>query len=307
MQTADHIEAPTEQPVDDTVEVSPSGVGAPTARSRRLTRVLVGCLAAEAVLVVTALVLWSGSTRPADESSTADATGPVAPVAPVAATADDVEPFLRAWERSIAPDLGSDHDYEATGTLTRSILGRDALYSSAWPDPDRGAEGTPPSVWPYRHRRSGGRTFTRIGDTATIVDPAEGRLTCIERTEGLVCSPDEGGNEAEKGDHDTIAGGDATVATVAAVAQTVRGATSTHRIDAIDANDILAAFPRLPTELDCWEARSLTDGVGQRWGRRAQFCFHGPTGAAVFRRILGTTRLEVLVVDSVSEETNLGP
>lgn len=259
-------------------------------RFEQLGRLLVGCLVAEALVAAIALTVFLGARAEAGNDPTSAVDGSTAAVAvPVPAAPDDSDGFLRAWQRSL------DVDHEATGTLTRTTLGRGALYSSVWPDPNDGDPSRSTATWSYHHVRSGDRRLTRIGDVATVVDPDQGHLTCMEEAESLVCSPVSGSDENDSAH---------------AVEQTVRGATATYRIEAVEAGGIRADFPGLVADVDCWEARSLTDGADHRWGRRAQFCFHEPSGAVGFRRILGSTRVEVLVVDvvdAVAAETNLGP
>lgn len=280
LETADRIEASIEATTPDTAPVPLSDNDAPPYRSawsRRLGRALIGCLVAEAAVGAIALAVLGGAlpaSEPGSETSF-DAVGESPPALPAA---DDTETFLLAWAGSL------EHDHRATGTLTRSVLDRDALVSSSWPDPAVGVEGSAAAVWIYRHARGGGRALTQVGDVATVVDTIEGRRTCLRQSSGFVCTV------AEDPRDDAMA----------AVEQAVEGPDATHRIVAIDSTEVLNDFPGIPTDISCWEARSLTDGVNQRWGRRAQFCFHGPTGAAVFRRVLATTRVEVLTVDSVS-------
>ena len=281
LQTANRIEASTEATTAATAPLPSCESDVPPNRSawsRRLGRALVGCLVAEAAVGAIALAVLGGALA-ASESDLETTFDGVAESPPALPAADDTETFLAAWARSL------EHDHRVTGTLTRSVLGRDALLSSNWPDPAVGVDGSTAAVWIYRHGRSGGRALTQIGDVATVVDPIEGRRTCLRQSSGFVCTDDAGPTD------------DA----MAVVEQAVVGPDATHRIVAIDSIEVLNDFPGIPTDISCWEARSLTDGVDQRWGRRAQFCFHGPTGAAVFRRMLGTTRLEVLIADSVSE------
>ncbi len=89
------------------------------------------------------------------------------------------------------------------------------------------------------------------------------------------------------------------------MARTVTGGDATHRLTVVDPSTI---GPLLATGLapnaECWEARLITQANGHRWGRRAQFCFDRGTGAPLFRRILSETRLEVLIVRSVSAEVD---
>lgn len=292
LETAHRTEVPTQNLTLDTPDPPPSVSDAPSGAATwpaRLGRVLLCCLVAEAAVGAIALAVLAGALaapEPTSGSSLDRAEGPP----PVLDTANDSETFLIAWRRSL------DHDHATIGTLTRSVLDRDTLFTSAWPDPTGdvdpvGDTDDPAStVWLYRHSRLGGRTLTQIGDVATVVDPVEGRRTCLRQGSGFVCTADNGPPGSGAADEP-----------MAEVEQAVVGPTATHRIVAIDPAEVLADFPRIPTEIGCWEARSLTDGVDQRWGRRAQFCFHDPSGAAVFRRILGITRVEILAVESVSE------
>ncbi|MDH3300328.1 MAG: hypothetical protein OES24_07455 [Acidimicrobiia bacterium] len=292
LETADRTEASTQDITLDTMDPPSSGSDAPPSGATwptRLGRVLVGCLVAEAAVGAIALAVLAGALT-APEPPPGSSLDRAAVPPPVLDTADGSETFLIAWRRSL------DHDHTTTGTLTRRVLDRDTLFTSAWPDPtgdaDRagGTEDPAATVWLYRHSRLGGRTLTQIGDVATVVDPVEGRRTCLRQDARFICAADNGPPTSGAADQP-----------MAAVEQAVVGPTATHRIVAIDPADVLADFPLIPIDIRCWEARSLTDGVDQRWGRRAQFCFHDPSGAAVFRRILGTTRVEILTVDSVSE------
>lgn len=297
IQTTDHSEANTvELATNTSVDPErPSGEGPSPARAtpaggirvaRPLRRIMVACLAAEAITAVLALAIVGGLlNQPAGAVPGPTDSGTVLAASEPDDDETEIDSFLLAWRRSLA------RDHATTGTVTRTALTDDTLFTSAWPE----EADTPPdgsaTVWPYRHTRFDGRQLTQIGDVARLSHPTLGRRTCLRQSRGFACSPD--------GD---AVGGDAAVAVIE---QAVRGPAATHRVSAIDPNEILTAFPLVPTDIECWEARSLSDGVGQRWGRRAQFCFHRPSGGAVFRRVLGTTRLEVLIVDHVSDSTSL--
>ena len=277
----------------------------PGAASDRLAgavaRVLAACLAVEAIAVVVMLAVVGGVVaRPAEPDRQADPVVRIEPdqqadpvvriepdqqESPADLTGNDTESFLRAWRRSLETDHG------ASGTLTRIRLSDDTLYSSTWPAQAELGPDVAAVDWIYHHTHLGNRQLTQIGDVATVIDPINGRRTCLRQSQGFACSPDDGAVGA--------------TAAMAVVEGAVSGPAATHRITAIDPAPIRAAHPDLPPDIECWEARSSSDGVGQRWGRRAQFCFDAPTGAAVFRRVLGTTRLEALVVDRVTRSVSL--
>ncbi len=290
LETAERIEASTPEAAPDRAAGPSSDVDAPRNDAvgfRWFGRMLAGCLVVEAVVVVIALAVIAGLPAASESERHLAIDGP-ATSPPALTTIDATDSFLSAWRRSL------EQDHRATGTLTRTVLGRDALFTSSWPDPKAGGDGSTTAVLPYRHSRLDGRTLTQIGELATVVEPVAGRRTCVRQSAGYACTAGDGAVD------------DA----MAAVEQAVDATTATHRIVTVDFAEVLADFPRLPADIECWEARSLTDGVDQRWGRRAQFCFHEPSGAAVFRRVLGTMRVEVLVVESVSETvspTDLDP
>lgn len=279
LKTSDRIEALTGATAPDTANGSsdPDTSTIAAGGSARFGRVLIACLVAEIAVVAIGFVVLAGSYL-APEAELDPAIDSTTTTSSEATTIDATESFLHAWRRSL------EHDHRATGTLTRTALGRDALFTSAWPDP-AGRDTASATVLPYRHGRLAGRTLTQIGELATIVEPVAGHRTCVRQTGGFACTAGDGASD------------DA----MAAIEPAVTGTTATHRVLSADPKAVLADFPRLPADIRCWETRSVTDGVDQRWGRRAQFCFHDPSGAAVFRRILGTTRVEVLVVESVSE------
>lgn len=280
------------QIADQTATRPTSGTSSHTSRPRRLGRVLAGCLVVEAlfaaVAVAAGVIAWPNGAGP---PSNPTAVGAESAVDADDGHADDIDGFLQAWKRSL------ETDYATTGTLTRTALSDDTLYSSVWPDAELDPDAGSTSVWTYRHTTANGRRLTQIGDVAMLTHPTGGRRTCLRQSEGFACSTN---NDAE-----IVDGLDDDIATLAAVEQAVRGPLATHRLVAIDATGIQNDFPRLPAEVDCWETRSLTDGLRQRWGRRAQFCFKPSSGIPVFQRILGSTRLEVTVVDIVS--TTVGP
>ncbi len=256
-------------------------------RRRPLARLLVGCLAVEATVV--AVVLAATILGPSMVTSSATSPAPVSvePAPGPATTEATVDGFLDAWHRSL------EGDFAVAGTLTRVKLGDQALYTSTWPD--LSISNRPTASWSYRRARSADRELTQIGDVAVITDPVGGRRTCLRRSPGFVCAPD--------GDS---GGGGGDSAPMTSVQAAVRGPEASHRVADTDPIDIASEFPALPPEIDCWETRSLTDGLGQRWGRRAQFCFDIATGAPVFRRILEVSRIEVMVADVVSSTVAAG-
>lgn len=280
LDTDDRIDASIDATTPDDIDPAPQ-TAAPATRTtwaRRLDRMLIGGLAAEAAVAAMATAVLVGAMIAPEPENDRNSDRAGAAVS-TAMTAGDTDTFLLAWARSL------EEEHRATGNLTRTRLDRRTLFSSTWPDHVVGADGTT-TEWVYRHSRLDGRAMTQIGDVATVVGPVDGRRTCVRQRTGFACTVDES----------------PTGEAMTAVEQAVEGPGATHRIVAVDAADVLAEFPRLPADIDCWEARSLTDGIDQRWGRRAQFCFHDASGAAVFRRVLGTTRVEVLVVDSVSSD-----
>ncbi len=270
------------------------------ARSRLIHRAVAGCLILAAVIAAIALAVAGGALSApgsGDRSQTEVAEGALlaAPHSPPTSSSEphsgDVDAFIAAWERS----LGDDH--ALIGTVTRLALGDESLYSSAWPEPTTAPGAS--TVFSFRQAQTDGRRITQIGDVATLTHPALSRRTCLRQTQGFACSTD-----IEPG-HSTT-GPSIDAAAVAAVEQTVSGPAATYRVTAVDPASITIEFPQLQPDVDCWEARSLTDGQLHRWGRRAQFCFDDSTGGPVFRRVLSTTRLEILVVDSVSGTVSVG-
>ncbi len=246
--------------------------GAGTGSARRLERTLAVCLVVELVVVVVALAIIGA--RPAP-SGTQDGTASIDE--PVAATAGEAAALIGAWERSL------DGEYALTGTMTRIALSDATLSSSSWSVATDDAATT---VWPYRYIRSGDRALTQIGEVASIIDPTGVRHTCLRQTAGFACSPGPAADEP--------------AGSTPAVRAALSGDTATHRVEAVDPTEVRVDYPVLPADIDCWELVTLTDGRNQRWGRRTQFCFHRPSGGTVFRRTLTVSRLEVLVVDSVS-------
>ena len=146
--------------------------------------------------------------------------------------------------------------------------------------------------------------MTQMGRTVTVIAADQGEKTCTPVDESYWCNPTAAADDvaltlAQQRDGE-----------VRNVINQVSGPDASHRLYPLERVEVemeldlslvaaAAAEPTSTTGSDCWEARAVKGDHGHRWGRRAQFCFDRVTGALVFRRVFGESRIEVFVADTV--------